>query len=77
MGARCYKVGIYNFVADNIFFLSNDKIASMNTDASSVFMDAILSAKKPKSSVLFSSHQRKVFHDFGGDGYQFVILLDR
>jgi hypothetical protein len=24
MGARCYKVGIYSFVADNIFFLSND-----------------------------------------------------
>jgi hypothetical protein len=24
MGARCYKVGINSFVADNIFFLSND-----------------------------------------------------
>jgi hypothetical protein len=24
MGARCYKVGIYSFVADTIFFLSND-----------------------------------------------------
>jgi hypothetical protein len=24
MGARCYKVGIYSFVADNIFFLIND-----------------------------------------------------
>jgi hypothetical protein len=24
MGARCYKVGIYSFLADNIFFLNND-----------------------------------------------------
>jgi hypothetical protein len=24
MGARCYKGGIDSFVADNIFFLSND-----------------------------------------------------
>jgi hypothetical protein len=44
-------------------------------------MDAILSAKKPKSSVLFSSHRRKVFYDFGGlvsrtfDDYANDIIL--